>query len=117
MTPREIAENLNMQVLSPGAFMDNEVSSGICSDLLSWVMAHGKKDGMWITIQTHINIIAVASLLELSCIIISGGAQADPKTIDKAREEGITLLASGLTSYELAGRLYALGVGINDQEL
>lgn len=116
MTPREIAEKLNMQIVVSGVSINNKITSGICSDLLSWVMAHGKKDSLWITIQTHVNTVAVASLLELSCIIISGGAQADPKTINKAKAEGVTLLSSDLTSFKLAGMLYSLGVGIDEQE-
>lgn len=114
MTPRQLAEALKLQVINEGTTFDKELSSGVTCDLLSWVMANGKKDGVWITVQTHLNIIAVASLLELACILIAGDPSLDSKTIEKAKEEGITLLTSKDNSYELSGRLFSLGIRSNE---
>ncbi|HEX3031385.1 MAG TPA: DRTGG domain-containing protein [Bacillota bacterium] len=86
----------------------NPVTGAYCSDLLSDVMAHAQKDDLWITIQTHQNIVAVASLLELAGIIITGGGSPDPETITKAVKENIPVLTSELSSFEVAGRLYCL---------
>lgn len=91
-------------------FVDKKISMGYCSDLLSRVMAHGPEGGLWITVQTHTNIIAVATLLDLHCIIIPEDIAVDPNTIEKAREEGIVLLSSPMSAFDLAGRLHELGL-------
>ena len=107
----EVVKELDLQVLSSGSGLDREVTSGYCCDLLSWVMANGKKDAVWITVQTHTNIIAVASLMELAGIIIPSGMSVDPKTIQKAEEEGVAILSSKLGAFELSGILYQMGIG------
>ena len=66
-------------------------SGGYTSDLLSCVMAGAKTRRVWVTLQAHLNIVAVAALLELSAVIITEGARPDPATIAKANEEGITV--------------------------
>ena len=91
--------------------MDREVSGGYCGDLLSDVMANAMNGALWITIQSHQNIVAVAVLRELSAIILVNGRVPDEDTKAKAEEEGIPILLSPSSSYELAGRLYELGVG------
>lgn len=91
--------------------MDTNVVDGYSCDLLSWVMANGKKNGIWITVQTHTNIVAVASLLELAGIIIPNSIPIDPKTLQKAEEEGVAILSSDMNTFELSGVLYQLGIG------
>ena len=91
--------------------MDRKVKAGYCSDLLSRVMAHGPNNGVWITVQTHINIIAVATLLEISCIIIPENIPIDPSTVQKAIEEEIVLISTPLQAFELSGMLYEMGIG------
>ena len=66
---------------------------------------------IWITVQTHVNIIAIATLLDISCIIIPEDISVDPNTIAKANEEEVVVISSPLTAFELAGRLYEMGVG------
>ena len=83
---KDLIEKLDFKILSEGSDLNREVLSGCCCDLLSWVMANGKKNDIWITVQTHVNIVAVASLLELSGIIISSGLTVDKKTIEKAKD-------------------------------
>ncbi len=112
MNTATIVKELDLKVLCGEEYLDLEVTGGTCCDLLSWVMAHGKKNGLWITVQTHTNIVAVASLLELSCIIIPENISVEQKTLDKAEEEGIPILSSSLSGYELSGRLFAMGIGI-----
>ncbi|NLJ40153.1 MAG: AraC family transcriptional regulator [Clostridiales bacterium] len=90
--------------------LQKEVRGGYCGDLLSRVMAKGPKDGLWITVQTHVNIIAVAVLLEISCIIIPEDIPIEPNTIEKADEEGIVILSSPLSAFEIAGRLHGMGM-------
>jgi hypothetical protein len=111
----DIVKKLDLKVLTKGTSLSSNVSSGYCCDLLSWVMANGKKDAVWITVQTHTNVVAVASLLELAGIIIPSGIPVDGKTIEKAEEEGITVLSSQLGAFELSGLLYQMGIGTDDE--
>lgn len=110
MRVNELIEKLELQMLAEGDG-DAEITGGYTSDLLSWVMAHGVRGGAWITVQTHLNIIAVASLLDMSCIIIPENIEVDKPTLDKASEEGIAVLSSPRTAYELSGMMYAMGIG------
>ena len=86
------------------------ITGAQASDLLSYVMAHGKQGHFWITVQTHPNIIAVAALAGMSGIAIAGGFEPEPETVERAEDEGIALLGSDESTYTLAGKLYALGV-------
>ena len=65
---------------------------------------------LWITLQSHSNVIAVATLLELSAVIITENAQPDQATLDKANDEGVNLLSTPLSSFEVAGRLWNMGL-------
>ncbi|HHY83555.1 MAG TPA: hypothetical protein GX505_12905 [Clostridiales bacterium] len=107
---KDIVRELNLKVLSGVSNLDREASSGCCCDLLSWVMANGKKDSVWITVQTHINIVAVASLLEIAAIIIPSGMPVDEKTISKAETEGVVILSSQYDAFQLSGMLYNMGL-------
>jgi serine kinase of HPr protein (carbohydrate metabolism regulator) len=111
MKTSEIVSKLNLKILTGEGVLDREITGGICCDLLSWVMSHGRKNSLWITVQTHTNVVAVASLLELACILIPESIPVDPKTLEKASEEGIAILQTDMTAYELSGRLFALGIG------
>ncbi|PAB61389.1 AraC family transcriptional regulator [Anaeromicrobium sediminis] len=89
----------------------NKIIEGVyCCDLLSWVMSNGKVNNAWITVQTHVNIIAVASLLELSCIIVPENIEVEEETIEKANEENISILSTSLPAYEIFKILYELGI-------
>jgi len=90
--------------------LDEEVTGGYASDLLSDVIAHSRKGNVWITIQTHPNIVAVATMKELSGIILAGGRQPEAETIQRADQEGIPILTSPLFTFELVGRLYQMGI-------
>lgn len=106
-----IVEELDLKILSGGPGLEEEVSSGCCCDLLSWVMANGKKNAVWITVQTHVNVIAVASLLDMAGVIIPSNMNVDEKTIEKAQEEGVTILSTPLNAFQLTGMLYNMGIG------
>ena len=73
-------------------------------------MARAQRQGLWVTLQAHLNIVAVAALLDLSAIIITEGALPDGETIAKANEEGIPLLSTDKTTFEVVGRLWEEGV-------
>lgn len=90
--------------------VNEEITGGYAGDLLSDVIAHSRRGNVWITIQTHPNIVAVATMKELSGIILAGGRQPEAETIQRADQEGIPLLASSLFTFELIGRLYQMGI-------
>jgi hypothetical protein len=87
-----------------------QVSAGFASDLLSDVLANGPRDGVLVTVQVHLNVIAVALHAELAGVIFAAGRKPDDGVIAKAVEAGVVLFGSDLPAFELVGRLYALGV-------
>jgi predicted transcriptional regulator len=104
----DLVSELEAQVQCCENSLDREVSWCYCSDLLSDVMANASKDCIWITIQTHPNIVAVATLVGMSAILISRGAMPDAETLNKATKENIPVLTTALPTFEAAGRLYKL---------
>lgn len=109
MLIRDLIANDQMTVLNPGD-ADRQVEDLLICDLLSWVMAKGTENAAWVTVQTHLNIVAVATLLDFSAIIHPGGIQPDEDTLKKATEEGLTVLTTPLTAYEIAKIFAAAGV-------
>ena len=93
-----------------GEYEDREIACGYTCDLLSHVMGRGQADMAWITVQTHMNVIAVASLMELSAVIVPEGVEMEQPSLDKAREEGVTVLSSDKTAYELCACLARAGL-------
>ena len=111
MTLQEIIQNLELTVLTtPKDFNKIKPNGGYASDLLSCVMAGAKPGNLWITLQAHTNIVAVAALTDTAAIIITEGAAPDPDVIAKANSQGVTLLSTSLNNYQLVGRLWELGI-------
>lgn len=111
MNLRQISEQLNLTLLTNSLSFDEiPVESAYASDLLSCVMAGAKPTCVWVTLQAHMNVIAVATLLEISAVIISEGAVPEPAVIQKANEQGVTLFSSPETSYTICGQLWEMGV-------
>ena len=110
MTLQEIVDRLDFQVRAGAERLSAPVGGGYASDLLSDVMAHAGPEDLWITLQTHQNIVAVAVVKELAGIAVVNGREPDEDTILKAEEEGVALMTSDLSTFELAGRLYDMGL-------
>lgn len=111
MNLADIAHQLNLTLLTePKDFTEITPSSGYASDMLSCVMTGAARQGIWITLQAHSNIVAVAALLDLSAVIITEGAMPDPGIIEKANEKGVTLYSTFLPNFTIAGQLWALGL-------
>ncbi|MBQ8074087.1 MAG: AraC family transcriptional regulator [Clostridia bacterium] len=110
MNIRELIELTGAKDMTPEASRETEVTCGYTCDLLSWVMAHGKAGMAWITVQTHMNVIAVASLMEMAAVIIPEDIEMEEATLEKAREEGICVLQSGKTAYELCALMAEAGL-------
>ncbi len=110
MTVKELMELTGAENMTPEAAEDTEVTCGYTCDLLSWVMAHGKKGMAWITVQTHMNVIAVASLMEMAAVLIPEGIEMEGPTLEKAKDEGICVLQSSKTAYELCALMAKAGL-------
>ena len=89
---------------------DREVTCGYTCDLLSWVMAHGEEGMAWVTVQTHLNVVAVAVLADMACIILPEGITMEGESLQKAKDEDMVVLSSPLTAYEICGRMAASGI-------
>lgn len=108
MIVKEVAEKLGLEVYSAPEGLDREVTGGYSSDLLSDVMGHAKEGQIWITLQTHKNIMAVASLRDLAAIVLVKGFKPDADTMELSVQEGIPVLGTKMQAFELSGSLYEL---------
>ena len=107
---RQIAKQLNLEVVSTSSGLNRPVAGGYAADLLSCAMNRAKKDYVWVTLQSHLNVVAVASLLGLAAVIITEGNQPDAETIARAEGEGVVLLLTPKTTFTVVGELASLGV-------
>ncbi len=87
-----------------------EVIGCYVGDLLSDVLANARPGVLWITIQTHRNIVSVASMKDIPVILVSRNRRADTQTLAEAEDAGITIATTALTSYEAAGKLWEAGL-------
>lgn len=112
MLLKDMARELDLKLLTPEVSIEGtEVSAGYSCDLLSWVLAHGEAGMAWVTVMTHLNVVAVAMLMEMACVIVPEGIAVEEASLQKAQEEEIPVFSSDMTAYELCGKMYALGVG------
>ena len=110
MTLNEVADALNLEVRSAKDQLNREVKGGYVSDLLSDVIAGTREGDLWITLQIHQNIVAVAFLNSLTGIVIVGGREPDPDTLEKAEEQEVPVFVTSLSAYEVVGRMFKMGI-------
>ncbi len=108
MTIKELVEKMNFAVFCGEENLGTEIKGGYVSDLLSDVMGFAHEGDAWVTLQTHKNVIAIASLKELACVILVKGNKPDDDMLEQAREEGIPVLGTGEQTFETTGKLYGL---------
>ncbi|HQH41213.1 MAG TPA: DRTGG domain-containing protein [Bacteroidales bacterium] len=108
MKVSDVIARLGLTILNSPRSLEAEVTGGYVSDLLSDVMGNAREGQVWITLQTHKNILAVASLKELSAIILVRGNKPDAETLRKSNEENIPLLGTEYDAFEITGQLYNL---------
>lgn len=106
----EIIKKTDLEVLTSKQNLEVEVSLGYSSDLLSDVIGNTNENDIWLTIQSHINVVAVAVMKGLAAIILVSGRDADKNMLDKAENESIVVLKTDLPAFELAGILYSMGI-------
>jgi predicted transcriptional regulator len=107
---KEFAERFNLPVAAGQKALQRQIQGGYCGDLLSDVMANAPTGCIWLTVQTHQNIVNVAVLHEMAAIVLTGGQTPDQETVDRANQEGIPLLLWPDSAYNLAGQAYAAGL-------
>lgn len=104
----DIINRLSLDVLTQASDVDKDVTGGYCGDLLSHVLARSAPGNLWITIQHHSNVVAVAQVAGLAAVLIVDGRQPSDETIARAKDGGIILLGSPESAFEMAGRLHTL---------
>jgi hypothetical protein len=110
MKLKDLVKEFGLDVKACSDQLDNEVTGGYASDLLSDVLAHADDGVLWVTLHIHQNIVAVASHKGLSGIVLVQGRVPEPDTVAKAEEENIPIMISDLPAFELVGRLYKAGI-------
>jgi predicted transcriptional regulator len=111
VTLEEIIQQLDLKVLTTKDDGATRIpTAGYTSDLLSCVMHGAQRGGLWVTLQAHLNIVAVAALLDLAAVVITEGAQPDADTLAKANEEGVTLLSTHRSTFYVVGQLWKIGL-------
>jgi hypothetical protein len=110
MKLKEIVKKMDMSIVSGKDNLELDITHGYASDLLSDVIAHGEEGDVWVTLQIHQNIVAVAVMKSLGCIMMVNGRQPESRTIEKADAEDLPILVSEMPAFELVGRLHDLGI-------
>lgn len=106
MTTGQLNSQLGLEVLTADSGKD--IASCYISDLLSHVMGSCREGDVWITVQTSMNMIAVALMIDAACVILAEGVTAPDDVIAKAKEEGLTLFSSKDSAYVLAAKIAKL---------
>lgn len=108
MKINDIITGLDLKVIAGENGLSNTITGGYVSDLLSDVIGNAREGQIWITVQTHQNIVAVASLKDLAAIILVKGLQPDADTVEKSNIENIPILVTEKDTFNIAGRLFDL---------
>jgi len=110
MNVKEVVSALEVDVAAGNSGLCHEVTGGYASDLLSCVMAGAVAGDVWVTLQAHPNVVAVADLLDLACVIITEGTRPDEETLHRADEKDVPVLLSSESTFTVVCRLYDAGI-------
>ena len=102
MNVKELADKLGAEILTGDINLDREVKNGYVGDLLSWVMSKAQQNDAWVTIMSNTNIVAVAVLTDVACIVLSEGVSPEEATLEKAISQEVAILKTGLSSFDAA---------------
>ncbi len=111
MRVKDIIDSLDLTVFSGEGNLEKEVAGGIISDMLSDVMAQAQKGSIWVTNQTHENVLAIVFFKSLAGVILPGGLDLDVDAAEKAHEKNLPVLQTDMSAFEVVGKLYELGIG------
>ena len=107
MTVRELSVALNCKVVNMPE-PEREITGGYCGDLLSWVMGRANSGDAWVTIMSNINVVAVAVLADVACVVLAEGASLDGDALNKAETEGINVISSHMNAFALSAKISEL---------
>lgn len=108
MKVSDLIKELELTVFCGEENLDTEIKGGYTSDLLSDVMGHMEEGMLWITMQTHQNIVAVGTLKDAAAVLVVNGTSPDEETLKKGRDEGIPVLGTSLSAFIASGKIYRL---------
>jgi len=106
----EIIEKLHLEIRTGANRLDVDVTRGYSSDLMSDVIANANEGDLWVTLQIHQNIVAVAVMRSLAGIILVNGREPDDETMRKAEAEEVPIMISTMPTFELVGKLFELRI-------
>ena len=104
MTVYELATTCQFNILCCPE-PDREINGAYIGDLLSWVMGKAKEDNVWITIMSNINVIAVASLSDVACVLLAEDVTLEEDVLNTAKEKGINILSTPLCAFDIANKI------------
>ena len=110
MKLQEIIKQCGLELKTQNGNLNRDITGGYSSDLLSDVMVNAKDGNIWLTLQTHSNIVAVAVLKNLAGIIIVNNRELGDGTLSKAHDEKVSIMTTNLSTFEIVGKLYELGI-------
>lgn len=106
MKVRELAEQLKLKVVGGVSGIENEITGGYTSDLLSDVIGNAEQGNIWITLQTHKNVMAIASLKDLSAVLLVNNHQPEIDMLQQSNEEHIPVLVTNEPAFSINGKVY-----------
>ena len=110
MTVAELMKKLNMTPMNK--LFDKDISGGLVTDMVSDVMKTGQAENLWVTVQTNKKVIAAANLVDIAAVVITQGKKVDADVLEAANKAEITIFSTPMTSWDLVGKTYALGIRI-----
>ena len=110
MQVKEFAQKTGFKIWASEKALEKEISGVFVGDLLSWVIGNSEANQIWITVQSHLNSVAVSALKEISVLVIAQDAKIEQEVIDRAIEEDIGLCASRLSDYEICKKCVEIGL-------
>ncbi|MFH1159952.1 MAG: DRTGG domain-containing protein [bacterium] len=108
MKLQEIIEKLSLITLTN--VEDKEISGAFISDMLSDVMSSAQAGNIWLTVQTHKNVVSAANLIDISAVVVTNGKKVPEDTIELANRFHVIILSSPLSSFQLASKLVEAGL-------
>lgn len=109
MTVEELCKTLDARYSVEGN-KTREITGAVAGDLLSFIMGNAEEGSVWVTIQTHLNVAAVAVLKDIPMIIIASGREPAEDLAERCREEEISVISLPQSLFEICGKLSALGL-------
>lgn len=110
-TVAELADGLMLRQLTDLDVSVRAVRDVCVCDLLSWVLAHGEAGAVWVTVRTHLTVVAIACLRSFACVVVPDGIEVPRPTVERADREGVPVFSSARTGYALCCGMCALGIG------